>query len=152
MIITLNRALSGALDALLLSLGVEPPLGVVGAVRGGPPLHGNWVRLPFADALGEREGATALAVGLSPSATVRLTEAMTGVGAAQQDAELQGDTVSELANILAGNLQPLVPGTIGLRLPARIDAMQAATGPGLRFDCGQDGIIEVRVLGDLAAA
>jgi hypothetical protein len=77
---------------------------------------------------------------------------MTGVHAAQQDAELQGDTVSELANILAGNVQPLVPGTIGLRLPAKIDADQAANGAGLRFDCGRDGVIEVRVLGDLAAA
>ena len=152
MIITLNRALSGALDAFLLSLGVELPLGVAGAARGGPTLPGTWVRLPFAHHELYRDGATALAVGLSPSATVRLTEAMTGVHAAQQDAELQGDTVSELANILAGNVQPLVPGTIGLRLPAKIDADQAANGAGLRFDCGRDGVIEVRVLGDLAAA
>lgn len=152
MFITLNRALSGALDALLLSLGVELPLGVAGAARGGPPLPGTWVSLPFAHEQRDRDGSTALAVGLSPSATIRLTQAMTGVDAAEQDAELQGDTVSELANILAGNLQPLVPGTIGLRLPAKIDADQAADGAGLRFDCGRDGVIEVRVLGALAAA
>lgn len=151
MITTLTSALNSALDAVLLSFGVEPPLEVAGAAPGRPALPGTWVRLPFVTDQTASSAPTDLAVGLSPGAAARLTAAMTGVAVGDQDAELQRDMVAELANILAGNLQPLMPGTVGLRLPAAFDATQAAAGLGLRFDCGRDGQIEVRMLGVRAA-
>lgn len=120
-----------AVVALMIqSIGL-PPMGGCDWLRAEPPAPDlRWATLGFSG-----EGVAGVAVGLSPAALARVTHAMTGVPPEAQDDELLQDIVGEFANILGGNLQPLLEGTTGLCLPSR--AASGALPPGPTLRCGE---------------
>lgn len=119
--------LEGAIAQVLESVGLPPLRGFTWVEPGGHLVGFRWAVLGF-----EGEGAAGVAVGLSPAAVAAVAEAMTGLGKEDQDDDLMQDVVGELANVLGGNLQPLLSGTTGLCLPSRAAPAELALGPTLR--------------------
>jgi hypothetical protein len=60
-----------------------------------------------------------LHVGLTPEAALRLSGLITGLTAhdLRADPSLQQDLAHEVANVLAGNIWPVLPGATGIGLP-----------------------------------
>lgn len=133
-----------ALAQLLESIGL-PPSGACAWLPPGAHTAGlRWASLAF-----EGEGPAGVAVGLSPLALERVTEAMTGLPPEAQDPELLQDIVGEFANILGGNLQPMLEGTTGLCLPSRAAPATLPPGPTLRCCAtpSSEACLAVRLMG-----
>jgi hypothetical protein len=103
------------------------------------PLRWSW--LPFRGA-----GVQGLAVGASPRALTRLTTAMTGLPASQQDGDLHNDVVNEVANILGGNLYPVIEGTTGLGLPSPTPPENLPKGATVISPLLGGGHLEIRLI------